>query len=62
MVDRHDFTCGEVHEMTIRHLSNVKEKLVDLARLERTLDKMASECSKGDVPECPIIDNLFELG
>jgi MerR family mercuric resistance operon transcriptional regulator len=62
MVDRHDFTCGEVHGMTISHLTNVEKKLADLKRLKQSLKKMASECSKGDVPECPIIDTLFELG
>jgi len=62
MVDRRDFTCGEVHEMTVQHLSTVKQKLADLALLQQSLEKMASECSKGDVPECPIIDTLFEFG
>jgi MerR family mercuric resistance operon transcriptional regulator len=61
MVDRHDFTCGEVHEMTISHLSNVKQKLADLSRLEKALQSMASQCSRGNVPQCPIIDTLFEL-
>jgi len=61
MVDRHDFTCGEVHGMTVSHLANIKRKLADLKRLERSLRQMAAECSKGDVPECPIIDTLFEL-
>ena len=62
MVDRNDFTCGEVHGMTISHLATVKTKLADLMRLEKTLSKMASECSKGDVPDCPIIESLFEIG
>jgi len=62
MVDRNDFTCGEVHQMTISHLATVKSKLADLKRLEKTLGKMAAECSKGDVPKCPIIETLFEIG
>lgn len=61
MVDREDFTCGEVHGLTIAHLSTVQQKLADLRRLEKVLKSMASECSKGDVPECPIIDTLFDL-
>ena len=60
MVDRRDFTCGEVHSMTINHLSSVKEKILTLRRLEEALEKMASECSRGDVPDCPIMDTLFE--
>jgi len=60
MVDEHDFTCADVHDMTISHLASIKTKLADLKRLERVLKKMASECSAGDVPDCPIIDTLFE--
>ncbi len=61
MVDGHDFTCGEVHDMTVSHLNNINKKLSDLIQLEKTLSKMASQCSKGDVPECPIIETLFEI-
>lgn len=61
MVDRRDFTCNDVHTMTIDHLSSVRKKLQDLTKLERALTKMAAECSRGDVPECPVIDTLFEL-
>lgn len=61
MVDRRDFTCNDVHTMTIDHLASVRRKLQDLKKLERALTKMADECSRGDVPECPVIDTLFEL-
>ncbi len=47
--------------MTVAHLVSVKKKLLDLKRLERALTGMAAECSRGDVPDCPIIDTLFEL-
>lgn len=61
MVDRADITCGEVHDMTIVHLETVKRKISDLRRLESSLKTMAAECSKGDVPDCPIIDTLFTV-
>ena len=61
MVDRRDFTCGEVHGMTVDHLATVKKKVADLRRLEKALQAMAAECGKGDVPDCPIIDTLFSL-
>lgn len=61
MVDRADFTCGEVHTMTIEHLSTVTKKVSDLQRMEKALRAMAAECSKGDVPDCPIIDALFSV-
>ena len=61
LVDRKDFTCGEVHSMTVDHLLTVKRKLADLRRLEKALTSMASECSQGEVPDCPIIDKLFKI-
>ncbi len=61
MVDGDDFTCAEVHGMTISHLATVEKKLADLKHLRQSLKNMVSECSKGDVPDCPIIDTLFEL-
>ena len=60
MVDRKDFTCGEVHGLTIGHLASVREKIKGLQELERALAGMAAECSQGDVPDCPILEALFE--
>lgn len=62
MVDCKDFSCGDVHQLTVSHLATIKTKLNNLLRLEKTLSKMTSECNKCDVPECPIIESLFELG
>ena len=61
MVDRRDFACGEVHSMTVNHLASVKEKIQALHRLEDALEAMAAECSRGDVPDCPILDTLFDV-
>ncbi|AGI68712.1 mercuric resistance operon regulatory protein MerR [Octadecabacter antarcticus 307] len=60
MVDRQDFTCGEVYELTIGHLASVREKIKGLRNLEKALVGMASECGQGDVPDCPILETLFE--
>jgi len=56
-----EFTCGEVHDLTTEHLASVQEKIASLKRLEADLINMAAECSRGDVPDCPILDTLFEL-
>ncbi len=56
-----EFTCAEVHEITTEHLTSVQEKITSLQRLETVLQDMAAECSKGDVPDCPIVDTLFEV-
>lgn len=60
MVDRDDFSCSEVHELTVGHLASVQEKITSLKKLEKALAAMAAECSRGDVPGCPILDTLFE--
>jgi len=60
MVDRKDFSCAEVHDLTVDHLASVQGKIANLKKLEKALSAMVSECSRGDVPECPIIDTLFE--
>lgn len=59
LVDGGDYTCGEVHEMTVAHLDSVRRKIDDLRRLEQTLAEMAAQCEGGAVPECPVIDVLF---
>jgi MerR family mercuric resistance operon transcriptional regulator len=61
MVDRQDFTCGEVHALTVAHLASVREKIKGLRKLEGALSGMAAECSQGDVPDCPIIETLFDV-
>jgi MerR family mercuric resistance operon transcriptional regulator len=60
LVETGAYTCFEVHEMTTKHLAAVRKKVADLRRLERVLKDMAAQCSQGDVPECPIIDALFD--
>jgi MerR family mercuric resistance operon transcriptional regulator len=60
LVDAGVYTCAEVHHMTTEHLANVRQKIADLRRMERVLKDMAAECSRGDIPECPIIDKLQE--
>jgi len=53
------YTCGEVREMTLQHQQEIKKKVTDLRRLDRTLGKLAENCEGGDAPECPVIDALF---
>lgn len=60
MVDRNDISCADVHQMTISHLEQVRSKIQSLTKLEIALSAMAAECSRGDVPACPIVETLFE--
>ncbi len=60
LVDGGDFTCDEVKAMTLDHLGGVRRRIADLRTMERTLDDMATRCDGGEVPDCAIIDALFE--
>ena len=60
LVDSKTYTCGEIHDLTVSHLGSVRQKISDLKRLERTLVRISNECSGGVVPECPVIDTLWE--
>lgn len=59
LVDGHDYTCGDVRAIAVAHIDTIRAKIADLKKMESTLDDMARACSGGDVPECPIIDDLY---
>ena len=59
LADSHEYTCGEIRDLTIAHLGSVRQKIADLKRLERTLARISNECSGGAVPDCPVIDSLW---
>ena len=61
LVDEHTYTCAEVKEMTARQLSNVRDRIKDLRKMEKALAMMVSKCGGGDIPECPIVDTLSSL-
>lgn len=54
------YTCGDVREITLHHQQEIRAKIVDLQRLERTLGKLAEDCEGGATTECPVIDVLFK--
>lgn len=62
LVDGHDYTCDQVRDMTMQHMADVRRKIIGLRKLERVLKDMASQCDRGAVPDCPVIDALFEPG
>ncbi len=56
LADSHEYSCGDVLALTERHLEDIRTKIRDLSRLERTLADMAARCDGGDVPDCPVMD------
>src|SRR5690554_3594164 len=47
LADRPEADCGEVDALLARHLNHVRERLVKLARLEKTLERLQKACSRG---------------
>lgn len=60
MVDGGHLTCAEVKDVTVKHLDDVRQKIVDLQKLEKTLKIIASQCKGRKTPSCPIIDALWK--
>jgi MerR family mercuric resistance operon transcriptional regulator len=61
LVDGDAYTCAEVHALTIAHLEEIRRKIADLKRLEKVMASMAAQCTDNQVPDCPVIDALFEM-
>lgn len=61
LVDRHAVSCGQVEKLAQAHLRSVRDKIGDLKRMERVLSETVRSCSGRDVPDCPLIDTLFDL-
>lgn len=60
LVDGHAYTCAEIRALTLEHVAGIRRKIADLRRLERVMSTVASQCSGRRIPECPIIDALFQ--
>lgn len=51
-------TCGDVQAAALAHVDNIRRKIADLRRMERTLAETAARCKGGTAPNCPIIEVL----
>ncbi len=60
LVDGEGRTCAEVEAISRGHLDDVRTKITDLRTMETVLAGMVAECKGGAVPDCPVVDALFE--
>ncbi|HUZ73769.1 MAG TPA: MerR family transcriptional regulator [Stellaceae bacterium] len=60
LVDGRKYTCAQIEALARDHVQEIGRKISDLRKLKNVLDSMASQCSRGKVPACPIIDALFD--
>ncbi|GLK53941.1 MULTISPECIES: helix-turn-helix domain-containing protein [Maricaulis] len=58
MVERGAHTCGQIADMADAHRRNIRRKIEDLQRLERSLSGMLAGCHRGDTPDCAILEAL----
>ena len=59
-MDDGNYTCAEIKALTVNHLTEVRRKLADLRKLERTLKQMILKCEGGLVADCPILESIYE--
>ncbi len=52
--------CREVKAATLDHLSEIESKIADLNRMAEVLKQKAALCEGGNVPDCPILETLFD--
>lgn len=52
-------TCAEVMTRTENHISDVRQKIADLRRIEDSLAATLARCEGGNKSECPILDALL---
>jgi MerR family transcriptional regulator, mercuric resistance operon regulatory protein len=60
LVDGGSYTCAEIKAITLDHLADIRRRIADLRRLEQTLAEVAGKCRGGKVPDCPVIEALFD--
>lgn len=60
MVDDDSVTCEQVKRVAESHLADVRAKLADLKRMERSLSETVARCDGGEAPDCPILETLYD--
>lgn len=52
--------CSEVEKIALEHLQEVNGKIYDLLKIQSILEDMISHCQEGAMPECPLLETLYE--
>jgi len=60
LVESGDYHCAQVRAVALRHLDDVRRRIAELQRLERTFAALAARCEQDASPACPIVDTLFD--
>lgn len=60
LVDGGDYACADIYAMAHGRLAEVRRKIADLQRIEAVLLDMTARCERGETPDCPIVEELFQ--
>lgn len=58
LADQPDRPCGEVDAIAQRHLVDIEGRIKRLKALKKEISRMITQCAKGSVADCRIIDVL----
>jgi Cu(I)-responsive transcriptional regulator len=58
LADHKQQSCEAVDAIAREHLTDVKQKLTDLAALRRELESLIGQCRHGTIAECRILEAL----
>ncbi|MBT8100567.1 MAG: MerR family DNA-binding transcriptional regulator [Gammaproteobacteria bacterium] len=51
--------CSDVFELLEHHMADVRDRIVELQRLENALVRLTNQCHEGTLHDCPVIDELM---
>jgi DNA-binding transcriptional MerR regulator len=54
-----DQQCSDAHSIATRHLTNLREKILKLKRLEKELERI-STCKAGKLGDCAVLETLAD--
>ena len=60
LADGREGTCAEAEKLGRAQLVATRDRIADLTRMEGVLADMVARCAGGTVPDCPILEALFE--
>jgi len=58
LVDNKSYSCDQVRELTLEHLTDVNAKIRDMKKISKSLSEMAKQCDGAKTPACHVIDVL----
>ncbi|MDF7774550.1 helix-turn-helix domain-containing protein [Sphingomonas sp. AOB5] len=58
LADRRDQSCATVDALARAHLADVQRKIADLQALGEELSRLLSQCSRGTIADCRIVEAL----